>query len=265
MSKKLISMVLAVITVLTCMTLISCKPVTYTVTFDSAGGSAVASQIVKKNECAVEPQTPTKAGDTFLYWYLDRQSNIYNFENKVKKDITLKARWESDPILYTLTYKIDDSIYCMHEIGRDGYFATKQLNPTKENYYFVYWSVENQKGPFDFQQPVTKDMTLKPKFVQGQVADGQVKFYYDDFARKDYVTFANLPTSCTANVGDEIQLPIIKPTSSSSDEFYGWVNATTGEKYLFAGDKETEDYKFTYDGQAVVLYAIGKVATNIIV
>ena len=140
--KKIFSIILAVLLVTTCMALMSCKPeagdppvppVTYTVTFDSRGGSQVPSQTVAENEYAQEPTAPTKAGDTFLCWYLDVQSNIYHFGiTKVTQNITLKARWESDPTLYTVHYKIEDQIYISQDIGYDGYYAVKPTNPKKQ-------------------------------------------------------------------------------------------------------------------------------------
>lgn len=44
---------------------------TYTVSFESNGGSAVPSQTVVYGDLAVEPVAPTKAGHTFAGWYTD--------------------------------------------------------------------------------------------------------------------------------------------------------------------------------------------------
>lgn len=70
---------------------------TYTVTFDSKGGTEVTNQTVRKNETAIEPENPIKEGYTFLGWYTDEESNIkYDFNTKVEKDITLIAKWEAN-------------------------------------------------------------------------------------------------------------------------------------------------------------------------
>ena len=47
---------------------------TYTVTFDSTGGSLVESQTVTEGETLTRPTTPTKEGYEFLGW-------TYNGEN----------------------------------------------------------------------------------------------------------------------------------------------------------------------------------------
>ena len=66
-------------------------PKTYTVTFDSNGGSSVASQTVKEGEKATKPADPTKTGYTFGGWQLD--GSAYGFDAAVTKDLTLKATW----------------------------------------------------------------------------------------------------------------------------------------------------------------------------
>ncbi len=67
---------------------------TYTVTFDSNGGSKVASQTVKKNNTVKKPTNPTRSGYTFKGWTLN--GNDYNFSSKVTSDIKLVAKWSKN-------------------------------------------------------------------------------------------------------------------------------------------------------------------------
>jgi len=69
-------------------------PTTYTVTFDSDGGSAVTAQTVESGKTATKPADPTKEGYTFKGWYLD--GSEYDFSTPVTGAITLKAKWEDD-------------------------------------------------------------------------------------------------------------------------------------------------------------------------
>ena len=64
----------------------------YTVTFDSKGGTAVESQIVKRNNSAVEPEKPSKEGFVFLGWYTEEDEK-FDFNTKIKKNLTLIAKW----------------------------------------------------------------------------------------------------------------------------------------------------------------------------
>ncbi len=68
---------------------------TYTVTFNSKGGSAVKKQTVKEGETAKKPANPTKGGYKFLDWYTeDTYTTVYDFSTPVTADITLFAKWE---------------------------------------------------------------------------------------------------------------------------------------------------------------------------
>ena len=62
-----------------------------TITFNSNGGSAVASQEVSNGGTASEPSAPTKDGYTFVKWQLN--GSDYNFSTLVTGNITLDAVW----------------------------------------------------------------------------------------------------------------------------------------------------------------------------
>lgn len=66
----------------------------YTITFDTAGGSSIDSIVVKENDMITKPDDPTKEGYTFLGWYID--DDEFNFEDLVKNDLTLVAKWEEN-------------------------------------------------------------------------------------------------------------------------------------------------------------------------
>lgn len=69
----------------------------FTVTFNSNGGSAVAPQSVLSGQKATEPTDPTKDGYTFDDWYLPTDlSTPFDFANTtITADITLYAKWTS--------------------------------------------------------------------------------------------------------------------------------------------------------------------------
>ena len=70
------------------------KPNEYTVEFDSAGGSAVASQTVAHGEHARKPADPLWEGHGFLGWFVDGSDEAFDFEGTpVLDDLTLHARW----------------------------------------------------------------------------------------------------------------------------------------------------------------------------
>lgn len=69
----------------------------FTITFESNGGSPVASQTVKAGEVATIPDEPSKENEMFIGWYEDPAisdwSDLYAFDTSVKKNLTLYAGW----------------------------------------------------------------------------------------------------------------------------------------------------------------------------
>ena len=65
----------------------------YEVIFNSDGGSAVDTQIVKYGEKAVKPEDPTMKGYNFLGWF-DKDGNPFDFDTEITHKTELKAQWE---------------------------------------------------------------------------------------------------------------------------------------------------------------------------
>jgi len=69
----------------------------YTVTFDSDGGSEVASQSVLSGTTATEPVDPTKTDYVFDGWFTDAElTTEYDFSTPVTSDIILYAKWTAE-------------------------------------------------------------------------------------------------------------------------------------------------------------------------
>ena len=83
-------LILVIIIVVILLLLKGCQK-EYTVTFDSNGGTQIESIKVKENETVGKPIDPVKEDYYFKGWYLDNE--LYDFETKIKSDITLKAEW----------------------------------------------------------------------------------------------------------------------------------------------------------------------------
>jgi M6 family metalloprotease-like protein/uncharacterized repeat protein (TIGR02543 family) len=69
---------------------------TYTVQFNSNGGSSVPSQTVSYISTAKVPIAPTKAGYSFVGWYTaSNLRTLYNFSTPVTSNLTLYAKWKA--------------------------------------------------------------------------------------------------------------------------------------------------------------------------
>ena len=73
---------------------------TYTVTFNSNGGTAVPSRVVTYGDVVGRPSAPTKANHKFMGWYTSLSFNAaYNFNSAVTSSFTLYARWDERPTI----------------------------------------------------------------------------------------------------------------------------------------------------------------------
>jgi len=76
---------------------------TFTVEFNSNGGSTVPEQTVTEGALATKPADPTKADYTFAGWYKEAELTYeWNFStDRVTADITLYAKWIFDGFIIT--------------------------------------------------------------------------------------------------------------------------------------------------------------------
>lgn len=106
----------------------------YTVTFQSEGGSEVASQI-RANTPADQPADPTKEGYTFIGWY--NGESEWDFETPVTEKLTLTAKWQINR--YTITFDTAGGSEVAPITQDYGTTITAPANPTKTGYTFAGW------------------------------------------------------------------------------------------------------------------------------
>ncbi len=74
------------------------KSTTYTVSFNSEGGTEVDDEIVNSGESFSDFTTPTKTGCLFSGWYTSWDyTTEFDINTKITSDITLYAKWITDP------------------------------------------------------------------------------------------------------------------------------------------------------------------------
>lgn len=130
----------------------------YTVTFQSEGGSEVASQI-RANAPAARPADPTKEGHTFIGWY--NGESEWNFETPVTEKLTLTAKWQINR--YTITFDTAGGSEVAPITQDYGTTITAPANPAKTGYTFAGW---------DKTIPTTMpagDMTITARWTENRV------------------------------------------------------------------------------------------------
>ena len=139
-------------------------PQTYTVTFESNGGSAVPSQTVNYGGLVTEPSNPVKDGFVFGGWYCDAAfTSPYNFCNPVYSSFTLYAKWVAAGETCTVTFDVGGNTSQVTVVK--GTPVAKPADPVKDGYTFTCWTLNGL--PYDFNAPVMSDITLCANFVIG--------------------------------------------------------------------------------------------------
>jgi len=134
----------------------------YTVSFDSNGGSSVASQTVEEGKKASKPSNPTRSGYTFAGWTLN--GSAYDFNSAVKGNITLVAKWNKNVNKYTVSFNSNGGSSVASQTVEEGNKATKPSNPTRSGYTFAGWTLNG--SAYDFNSAVKGNITLVAKWTE---------------------------------------------------------------------------------------------------
>lgn len=139
----------------------------FTVTFDSQGGSNVASQTVKRGEKVEQPSDPTRSGYSFQGWYEEAEcKNAWNFStDTVTRNMTLYADWSkksSGGSSSSTTYKITASAD-----------ANGSITPSGNTYV-------NRGSDKTFTITADKNYVVKDVFVDGKSVGAVSKYVFED-------------------------------------------------------------------------------------
>jgi uncharacterized repeat protein (TIGR02543 family) len=106
---------------------------TYTITFDSDGGSLVSSITQDFNTAITNPSNPTRVGYTFTGW------NITIPAFMPASNTTIKAVWSINS--YTITFDSDGGSVVAPMTQDFNTAITNPSNPTRDGYTFTGWDI----------------------------------------------------------------------------------------------------------------------------
>lgn len=143
----------------------------YTVVYDSQGGTTVSSTLVNSPATTVVnlPIAPNKAGSSFAGWWSDVYGTGVEFTSSttVASNITVYAKWTANPV-YTVSYNSDggSAIGVQHVTLPDTTVVTLPSTPTKTGYLFGGWFTAANGGGTLFTENtmVTTDITVYAKW-----------------------------------------------------------------------------------------------------
>ena len=146
---------------------------TYTIKYESNGGTKVNSTKVLYDQGIEKPNDPTKSGYYFAGWYKDSEfTSKFSFLTNISKDITLYAKWTKEkPNTHDVTFVPSFGIDPIIVEVKDGQTVQAPLVTNKESDNLAGWFTdESKQTEYDFNAPVKEDLVLYAKWLS---ADGE--------------------------------------------------------------------------------------------
>ncbi len=114
---------------------------TFTVVFQEPNGNELGRQEVDYNAVVPVPATPSKAGHSFIGWYVEETlTNTYNFNTPITEDTEIFARFDLIVIdKFTVTFRQPDGTVISQQSVVEGNAAIEPSAPVKEGYTFTGW------------------------------------------------------------------------------------------------------------------------------
>ena len=133
---------------------------TYTITFDTAGGSEIAPITQDYGTVITAPEAPTREGYTFIGWDKEIPTTM------PAENMTVTAQWEINQ--YTITFDTNGGSEIAPITQDYGTAITAPADPTREGYTFIGW---------DMEIPTTmpaENMTLKAQWKDTEKPTGEI-------------------------------------------------------------------------------------------
>ena len=132
----------------------------YTITFDTAGGSAVASITQDYGTPVTAPAAPTRTGYTFIGW----DKNIPN--TMPAENLTITAQWKVNQ--YSVSFDSDGGTKVDTITADYGTPVYAPQAPTKAGYQFDGWYIGDDQVEFPFNMP-ENGCSLKAHWIPDKI------------------------------------------------------------------------------------------------
>lgn len=184
----------------------------FTITFNTDGGTVITDIKVLNDEIVKLPESPTKDGYTFIGW-TDSNGNIVTPGTKFTKDTTLTAKWVSnDAETITAVFDTDGGNKINDILIEKGTIILLPVEPIKGGYLFIAWLDEN--GNFiSNNMIVSNNITLKAYWIKKDAKTWTISFDTDGGSSINNIVIED---------GKTIILPN-SPTKSGY-VFAGWID-----------------------------------------
>ena len=251
---------------------------TYTVKYDSNGGSDVADKTLKYNDVVDISETPTKEGYIFDGWYygntkVTNQKYATLAKSESTKEITLKAKWETDLSATSEdVFKTYDGNGYGIKVKPNKTGATiKYYNEKTNQYDLIKCPTQKNVGSKTVKYEVSKkgyttftgqaNVTITPATLtvttpsKSKVYDGEAltaEGKIEGFVNNETATFTT--TGSQTNVGSSDNTYLLKFDGTAKESNYVISEKEIGKLTVTESAEEitvtTTGGEFTYNGQA---------------
>lgn len=190
------------------------------VIFDFNGGASTNYVISIPNGVKIdEPiEQPNKAGYVFKYWALSTNLNQeYNWNTEITNNIVIEAVWQEIGNNYVVTFDLNGGVGAFNTqvLVANGSTVSRPTSPSKVGYTFAGWAPEGQASYYNFNTPVTSDITLVAVWQTTQICT--ITFNLNG----GYGDFPDI----TINRLEKIEEPSAKP-AKAGNHFKYWALST---------------------------------------
>lgn len=136
------------------------------VSFNTMGGTEIETQKVNCGVTIEKPVSPQKQGFIFEGWYYG--DNLFDFNNKVTKNIVLKAKYIAQENTEVIIISFDSnggSLIDDIELIRGG-IITPPIDPKMSEHTFLGWYCNGKE--FDFSKSINENTNLIAKWKENK-------------------------------------------------------------------------------------------------
>ena len=222
----------------------------YTVTFDSDGGTEIASVQVEKGKKITKPEDPSKEHYVFDGWYLEDTEWVFESDT-VTKNTALTAKWT--PEVYSVTLKnYDGTVLATENVSYGSlpqYSATPE-KPSDAQYTYAFSKWVDEAGNDASLSNIDKNVTLTATFTSTLRSYKIIFKNGEQVLKEETVNYGVLPAAPT-------ETPTKEADAQYTYAFKGWdkeIAEVTGEAtYNAEFDSTLRSYKITFKNGEQVL------------
>ncbi|WP_139651356.1 InlB B-repeat-containing protein [Raoultibacter phocaeensis] len=239
-------------------------PNTYTVLFDSNGGSAVGQRYATHGSAVAAPANPSRLGYTFAGWFTAPTGGApYNFASAVTSSFTLYAHWTANAFAVTLNPGTGAGVAASrsyaYEVPGQALPSAASLGFSKNGYAFKGWTVaaDGSGALIADGADASRLSTGAPVTLHAQWKANSYTVKFD----AGEGSLGSVPAQMAATFDQDVALPAAKP-SRRGYTFLGWSSAAGAATAQYSAGQVLVKPNFASDpGGTATLHAVWQANT----